>query len=92
MTGLTPISGFPATGTDTALRKAAVALEANFIAEMLKAAGLGKTSESFGGGIGEDQFASFLIREQAQAMAERGGIGLAETIFNALKEKSDEEQ
>ena len=92
MTGLTPISGLPATDTDTALRKATVALEANFIAEMLKAAGLGKTSESFGGGIGEDQFASFLIREQAQAMAERGGIGLAETIFNALKEKSDEEQ
>jgi Rod binding domain-containing protein len=91
MTALTPITGLPATGTDTALRKAAIALEANFIAEMLKSAGLGKTSESFGGGIGEDQFASFLIREQAMSMAERGGIGLAETIFNALKEKPDEQ-
>ncbi|MCM2561887.1 rod-binding protein [Lutimaribacter sp. EGI FJ00013] len=71
---------------DTHLRKAAIELEASFLAEMLKTAGLGNTPDAFGGGIGEDQFASFLLQEQARAMAERGGVGLAETIFHALKE------
>lgn len=71
------------------LRAAAQELEANFLAEMLKSAGVGKTPDSFGGGAGEDQFASFLRLEQAREMASRGGIGLAESIFHALKEKHD---
>ncbi|MCB2135387.1 MAG: rod-binding protein [Rhodobacteraceae bacterium] len=70
---------------EDAMRAAAVALEAEFLAEMLKPAGLGKPSEEFGGGIGEDQFASFLLREQAGALARGGGIGLAESIFEAMK-------
>lgn len=64
-------------------------MEASFLAEMLKAAGLGKTSGQFGGGQGEDQFASFLVQEQAKQMVEAGGIGLAEALFESLKEKSD---
>jgi len=64
-------------------------LEAGFLAEMLKSAGLGKTSESFGGGAGEDQFSSFLVQEQARAMVDAGGIGLSEAFFNALKERAD---
>jgi Rod binding domain-containing protein len=74
---------------DLALHKAAQALEASFLAEMLKAAGLGKTSGQFGGGQGEDQFASFLVQKQAKQMVEAGGIGLAEALFESLKEKSD---
>ncbi|WP_050932083.1 rod-binding protein [Aestuariivita boseongensis] len=74
---------------DTALREAAVAFEASFLAEMLNAAGLGKTRMSFGGGTGEDQFASFLVQEQATQMARAGGIGLAESIFQALKARDD---
>ncbi len=69
---------------DDALRVKATELEAAFLAEMLQFTGLGESSEEFGGGIGEDQFSSFLRQEQAQLMAERGGIGLAESIFNAL--------
>ena len=69
---------------DDALRTKATELEAAFLAEMLQFAGLGESSEEFGGGIGEDQFSSFLRQEQAQLMAERGGVGLAESIFNAL--------
>ncbi|MGH1463902.1 MAG: rod-binding protein [Cognatishimia sp.] len=71
---------------DAALRQAAQKLEAHFLAEMLKGAGLGQTSTSFGGGAGEDQFSSFLRREQASQMARAGGIGLAEAFFEALKE------
>jgi Rod binding domain-containing protein len=59
-------------------------LEAAFLSEMLAHAGLGAAAESFGGGIGEAQFASFLRDEQARALAERGGIGLAEHIFRSL--------
>jgi flagellar protein FlgJ len=73
--------------TTQKLRTAAQELEANFLAEMLKSAGVGKTPESFGGGAGEDRFASFLRLEQAREMAAQGGIGLAESIFQALKEK-----
>lgn len=74
---------------DARLMEAARDLEANFLAEMLKAAGLGATPEGFGGGAGEDQFSSFLRLEQAKSMVEAGGIGLAESLFNALKERAD---
>lgn len=80
----------PVHATDQKLRDAAVKLEASFLSEMLKAAGFGAPRDGFGGGIGEEQFGSFLRDEQAQAMAESGGIGLAEALFNALKERADE--
>lgn len=72
---------------DPQLWDAARALEANFLAEMLKSAGLGATPEGFGGGPGEDQFASFLRQEQAEALVDAGGIGLAESLYNSLLER-----
>ena len=83
-----PIQPAPS-ARETALPDAAKELETSFLAEMLKSAGLGKTSESFGGGAGEDQFSSFLVQEQARAMVDAGGIGLSEAFFNALKERAD---
>ena len=80
----------PARPPDAALRDAARAMEAQFLSVMLQAAGLGAARESFGGGVGEGQIASFLADAQARAMVDRGGIGLAETLFNALKERSDD--
>ncbi len=74
---------------DAALRDRAVALEAAFLAEMLGHAGLGAASGPFAGGAGEEQFASFLRHAQAEAIARRGGIGLAEQIFSALKARVD---
>lgn len=78
------------TSQEKALRNAARELEANFLAEMLKSAGVGKTPEGFGGGAGEDQFASFMRLEQARQMADQGGIGLAESLYHALKERMDD--
>ncbi|WP_036760701.1 rod-binding protein [Leisingera daeponensis] len=72
------------------LREAAIELEASFLAQMLKSAGLGESREGFGGGAGEDQFSSFLIREQANQIARAGGIGLAESLYHALKETQGE--
>ena len=74
---------------EPALREAARKLEASFLAEMLKAAGVGEQIEGWGGGVGEDQFASFLRRAQADEMSKSGGIGLAESLFEALKERAD---
>ncbi|MGC1497589.1 MAG: rod-binding protein [Sulfitobacter sp.] len=79
----------PPTAKDKALIEAAQKLEATFLAEMLKSAGLGQTSESFGGGAGEDQFASFLVQEQAMQMVKAGGIGLSEAIYETLKEREN---
>lgn len=74
---------------DARLRDAAQKMEATFLAEMLKSAGLGASRQSFGGGAGEDQFASFLREEQARGMVEAGGIGLAEALFEAMKVRID---
>lgn len=70
---------------DAALRRAAQDIEAGFLSEMLKNAGMGDAGDSFGGGIGEEQFASFLRDEQARAIAAKGGVGLAEQIFLSMK-------
>lgn len=72
---------------DVKLFEAAKTLEATFLAEMLKAAGFGEARDNFGGGQGEDKFSSFLVTEQAKAMTEAGGIGLAESLYNSLKER-----
>lgn len=66
------------------LWRAAQDLEAAFLAEMLRHAGAGTARSSFGGGAGEEQFSSFLRTEQARAMAQSGGIGLAQSLFEAL--------
>lgn len=66
------------------LREKAAELETAFLAEMLGYAGLGAARESFGGGIGEEQFSSFLRQEQAEAMVKAGGVGLTEALFRAM--------
>jgi Rod binding domain-containing protein len=73
---------------DTDLHKAAQRLESSFIAEMLKSAGVGKTRESFGGGAGEQGFASFLVSAQADKIVEAGGFGLADRIYKSLKQSA----
>lgn len=74
----------PQPDRDATLRARAQEMEALFLAEMLGHAGLGATSGDFGGGVGEEQFASFLRAEQARAITAKGGIGLAESLFKAL--------
>lgn len=66
------------------LREVAVALEASFLAEMLKHSGFGKARDAFGGGAGEDAFSNLLVQEQADMMAENGGIGMAEHIVTSI--------
>jgi len=76
--------------TDEArLRAAAQKLEAGFLAEMLKSAGVGATPGAFGGGAGEDHFASFLREAQAEGMVAAGGIGLAESLYQSMLVRRD---
>jgi Rod binding domain-containing protein len=87
-----PAQGKAAAGIqrNAALRKAATELEAAFLTEMLKSAGFGKARDSFGGGAGENQFNSLLVRAQAEQMARAGGIGLAESLYRALLETEND--
>lgn len=77
---------------ETQLRTKAAELETTFLSEMLSHAGFGDARSNFGGGIGEDQFASFLRNAQAAGMVDRGGIGLAEHFFRALMARDENGQ
>lgn len=74
----------------TALRTKAEALEAAFLAEMLRHSGLGEQESRFCGGIGETQVTSFLREAQAKAMVDAGGIGLAEMLMRSMTKGSAE--
>ena len=75
--------------TQAVLMQKAKELETAFLSEMLSFSGLGTVSTEFGGGVGEDQFASFLREAQAKAMVDRGGLGLAQSIFQNLVRRDD---
>ncbi len=79
------------TAQNTSLKSLANDLEAQFLAEMLKAAGVGKPRDAFGGGAGEDHFSSFLTQEYAQAVVQAGGIGLSEAIYRSLSQMENAE-
>lgn len=64
--------------------EAAQKVEAQFLAMMLESAGLNETPALLGGGQGESQFSSLMIEQQAQAMVRGGGIGLAQSIYDAM--------
>ncbi|MCK0120422.1 rod-binding protein [Loktanella sp. F6476L] len=72
------------------LRDIVVKLEATFISEMLKSAGVGDSRGDFGGGAGEEQFGSFLRDAQALELAKSGGLGLSETLFEVMKGRFDD--
>lgn len=78
----------PLSRADAEAHAAAEAFEKAFLSEMLKNSGLNEMPSSFGGGAGEEAFTSFLTEEYAQLMSERGGIGLAEQVFEALKQRT----
>ncbi|NOD65130.1 MULTISPECIES: rod-binding protein [unclassified Ruegeria] len=84
------LSAGPTPLAQTRLKNAAIELEAAFLSEMLKSAGLAQTRQSFGGGVGEDQFGSLLVQHQAQQLARTGGVGLSEILLKSLMEKADD--
>ena len=75
---------------DKKLFEAAQKLEAGFLAEMLKSSGLGQSNSEFSGGVGEEQFSSFLLERHAMQIVRSGGIGLTESLFRSLKAQGNE--
>jgi flagellar protein FlgJ len=55
-------------------------LEQAFLEEMLKYCGPKSAEGAFGGGIGEDQFSSFLTQEYAAVMAAQIDLGLGKRM------------
>ena len=84
-----PRPELPDSRPESEARRAAQEFEVSFLEEMLKTAGFGKSRGSFGGGVGEDAFADFLVRHTARDMVENGGIGLAELVFQALRSEQE---
>lgn len=79
-----------ATINSTAVMAQARALEAAFLSEMLSYTNTESLKENFSGGIGEEQFTSFLRDAVAEKMVAHGGIGLAEQLFRSMiKEHGD---
>ncbi|MBV0913440.1 rod-binding protein [Anianabacter salinae] len=81
----------PHTAQEARLMDVARQVESQFLSAMLKDAGLGAVPSAFGGGAGEDQFASLLRNAQADTLVQAGGIGLAEVIFRSLVARSNAE-
>jgi len=71
---------------DEAIRLRAMEFESLFLADFLNHAGLEKalSGES---GIGGEAFSSFLVELYAEKLVAKGGIGLADQIYNQLREK-----
>lgn len=82
-------TGAPPRSADP-LRVAAQKLETQFVSEMLKSAGIGDARSEFGGGAGEDQFASFLREAQADRIVASGGFGLSDAIYASLLERAND--
>ncbi len=74
----------------TSLRRSAETLETAFLAEMIKATGLGRPAEVTGGGPGEEAFSSFMADAHARALMARGGVGLADHIERALSARTEQ--
>lgn len=89
---LPPLSAPAPTAPDrmATLRARAAELETAFLSEMLGHAGLGAPASAFGGGAGEEQFASFLRQAQAGAIVRAGGLGLTEAFVRALAARADD--
>ena len=70
---------------DHALREACRELESFFLEQLIK--GMRSTLPDdglFGGGRGEELFQSLLDAEIARKMAARGGVGLADVLYDQL--------
>jgi Rod binding domain-containing protein len=77
----------PAITADGAdLLETARAFESVFISQMLAHSGLGKAL-SANGGFGGEAFSSLLVDEYASKLVARGGFGLAEKVYEQLRER-----
>ena len=74
-----------AKGSIEQMRKTAQEFEASFLSQMLQPmfANL-SAAKPFGGGTGEDMWRSLQVDEYGKAIAQKGGIGLADSVFREM--------
>jgi len=67
------------------MRKTAQEFEASFLSQMLQPMFANLSAEKpFGGGTGEDMWRSLQVDEYGKAIAQKGGIGLADSVFREM--------
>lgn len=75
----------PADAVSDETRRIAQEFEAMFLAEMLAPVFEGLDTEGLGGGgMGEQVFRPMLIEHYAKAIAQSGGVGLADSVMREL--------
>ena len=80
-----PMPKADSTGSVENMRKVAEEFEASFLSQMLQPmfANLG-AEKPFGGGTGEDMWRSLQVDEYGKAIAQQGGIGIADNVFREM--------
>lgn len=67
------------------LKKAAGEFESTFVSQMIGMMFEGmEVDETFGGGHGEEMFRSMLTNEYGKQITNRGGFGLADSVYKEL--------
>ena len=83
----------PRTATITEARKVAQDFEAFFLAQTLQPMFRNISAEEpFGGGAGEKMWRSLQIDEYGKAMAQAGGIGIADAVMEQIIRTQEFEQ
>jgi hypothetical protein len=77
-----------ASPVDDPLWQAALELESALAAELFAYAGLDE-AVSRSSGLGGAAFSNFVVQSYAETFVAEGGLGLAETIYRQLQEKSN---
>jgi peptidoglycan hydrolase FlgJ len=81
-----------ATGPESA-KRVAEEFEALFLAEMLAPVFESIDSDGlFGGGQGEDIYRSMMVQEYGKAIAQAGGVGIAETVQREILRMQENQQ
>lgn len=71
---------------DAELRKSAKAFESVFVAQMLTYGGLTKALGA-NAGFGGEAFSGLLVQQYANELVEKGGFGIADKIYDQLRER-----
>ncbi len=76
----------PETRNNVELLKKAREFETAFVAQMLSHSGLAKALNA-NSGFGGEAFSSLLVEQYAGQIVDRGGFGLADKIYEQLRDK-----
>ncbi|MGE0407932.1 MAG: rod-binding protein [Amphiplicatus sp.] len=71
---------------DAELKESARAFETVFVAQMLSYSGFSEAL-SANGGFGGEAFAGLLVEQYAAELVERGGFGVADMVYEQLRDK-----